>query len=48
MYLFNPQSQYFIPLINKFSLLCREQPEGDEASNEGWNSGPTGNDSGPY
>jgi hypothetical protein len=32
---FNPESQYFIPLFNKISLLCRQQPGGDEASNVG-------------
>jgi hypothetical protein len=41
---FNRESQYFIPLFNKISLLCRQQPEGDEAPNEGCNSGPTGHD----
>jgi len=38
---FNSESQYFIPLI---SWLCRQQPGGDEASNEGCNSDPTGHD----
>jgi hypothetical protein len=44
---FNPESQSFMPLFNKnfmtlwipsfhkISLLCRQQPGGDEASNEG-------------
>jgi hypothetical protein len=32
---FNPESQYFIPLFNKISLLCGQQPVGDKASNEG-------------
>jgi hypothetical protein len=41
---FNPDSQYFIPLFNKISLLCGQQPGGDEASNEGWNSGARGHD----
>jgi hypothetical protein len=41
---FNPGSQHFIPLFNKISWLCRQQPGGDEASNEGCNSGPTGRD----
>jgi len=36
---FNPKSQYFIPLFNKISWLCRQQPGGDEASKEGCNSG---------
>jgi hypothetical protein len=40
---FNPESYYFIPLFNKISWLCRQQPGGDEASNEGY-SGPTGHD----
>jgi hypothetical protein len=39
---FNPESQYFIPLFNKISLLCGQQPGGDKAPNEGCNSGPTG------
>jgi hypothetical protein len=41
---FTPESHYFIPLFNKISWLCRQQPGGDEASNEGSNSGPTGHD----
>jgi hypothetical protein len=41
---FNPESQYFKPLFNKISWLCGQQPGGDEASNEGCNSGPTGHD----
>jgi hypothetical protein len=41
---FHPESQCFIPLINKISWLCGQQPGGDEASNEGCNSGPTGHD----
>jgi len=41
---FNPEFQYFIPLFNKISRLCRQQPGGDEASNEGCNSGPAGHD----
>jgi len=41
---FNPESQYFIPLFNKISWLCGQQPGVDEASNEEWNSGPTGHD----
>jgi hypothetical protein len=32
---FNPGSPYFIPLFNKLSGLCKQQPRGDEASNEG-------------
>ncbi len=38
-----PESQYFIPLFSKISLLCGQQPasqEGMKASNEGSNSGP--------
>jgi hypothetical protein len=38
------QSQYFILLFNKISWLCRPQPRGDEASNEGCDSGLTGHD----
>jgi hypothetical protein len=38
---FNLASQYFIPLFNKISWLCEQQPGGDEASNEGCNSVPT-------
>jgi len=43
---FNPESQHFIPLFNKISLLCGQQSGGDEASNGGGgcNSGPTGHD----
>jgi hypothetical protein len=41
---FNAESQYFIPWFNKISWLCVQQPGGDEASNEGCNSGPTGDD----
>ncbi len=41
---FNPESQYFIPLFDKLSWLCGQQPGGDEASNEGYNSGPVGHD----
>jgi hypothetical protein len=42
---FNPESQYFIHLFNKISWLWGQQPgEGDEASNEGCNSDPTGHD----
>jgi hypothetical protein len=41
---FNPESQNFIPLFNRISLLCGQQPGGDEASNEGCNSGPRGHD----
>jgi len=41
---FNPESLYFIPLFNKISLLCRQQPGGGEASNEGCNSSPRGHD----
>jgi len=41
---FNPESQCFMPLFNKISLLCGQQPGGDEASNEGCNSGPRGHD----
>ncbi len=37
-------SKYFISLFNKISWLCGQQPGGDEASNEGWNSGPRGHD----
>jgi len=40
----NPESQYFIHLFSKISLLCRQQPGGDEASNEGCNSGPREHD----
>jgi len=32
---FNPESQHFIPLFNKISLLCGQQSGGDEASNGG-------------
>jgi hypothetical protein len=32
---FNPESQYFIPLFNKISWLCGQQPGEDEASHEG-------------
>jgi len=31
----NPESQYFIPLFNKISWLCAQEPGADEASNEG-------------
>jgi len=41
---FNAEFQYFIPWFNKISSLCRQQPRGDEASNDGCNSGPTGPD----
>ncbi len=34
---FNVESQYFIPLFNTFSWLCRQYPRGDEA----WNGGAT-------
>ncbi len=44
LHAFNPESQYFIPLFSKISLLCRKQPGGDEAPNEGSNSGPRGHD----
>jgi hypothetical protein len=37
---FNPETQYCILLFNKISLLCGQQPGGDEASNERCNSGP--------
>jgi len=40
----NPESQYFIPLFSKISLLCRQQPRGDEASNQGCNALPRGLD----
>ncbi len=40
----SPETQYFITLFNKISWLCGQQPGGDEASNEGCNSGPTGHD----
>jgi hypothetical protein len=30
---FNAESQYFIPLFNRFSQLCGQHPRGDEASN---------------
>jgi hypothetical protein len=40
----NPESQYFIPLFNKISWLCGQQPSGDEASNEGCNWCPIGHD----
>jgi hypothetical protein len=39
---FNAESQYFIPLFNNISWLCGPHPRGDEASNGGCNSGPTG------
>jgi hypothetical protein len=38
----NAESQYFIPLFNKISWFCVQQPGGDEASNEG--SNPVGHD----
>jgi hypothetical protein len=38
---FNAERQYFIPLFIKISRLCGQRPGGDEASNEGCNSGPT-------
>jgi hypothetical protein len=41
---FNPESQYFIPLFNKISWLCGQQPGVDEESNEECNSGGTGHD----
>jgi hypothetical protein len=41
---FNAEFQYFIPLFNTVSWLCGQQPGGDEASNEGCNSGPFGHD----
>jgi hypothetical protein len=41
---FKTESQYFIPLFNKISWLWTRQPGGDEASNEGCNSGSTGHD----
>ncbi len=41
---FNAESQHFIPLFNKISWLCGQPPGGDEASNEGCNSGPIGHD----
>ncbi len=39
---FNPKTQYFISLFNKISWLWRQQRGGDEPSNEGYSSGPTG------
>jgi len=36
----NPDSQYFIPLFSKISLLCWQQPWGHEAAIEVCNSGP--------
>jgi hypothetical protein len=41
---FNLESQYLIPLFTNFSWLCGQQPVGDDASNEGCNSGPTRHD----
>jgi hypothetical protein len=41
---FNAESQYFIPLLNKISWLGGQQSGGDEASNGGCKSGPTGHD----
>jgi hypothetical protein len=41
---FNAESQYFIPLFNTNSWLCWQHPKGNEASNGGCNSGPTGHD----
>jgi len=41
---FNPESQHFIPLFNKISLLCGQHPEKDEASNDGCNSSSTKRD----
>jgi hypothetical protein len=41
---FNNEFQYFIPLFNKISWVCEQQPKGDEASNEGCNLGPTRHD----
>jgi len=41
---FNAESQYFIPLFNRISWLSAEHPTGNEASNGGCNSGPTGHD----
>jgi len=41
---FNSESQYFITLFNRISLLCIQHPTGDEASNGGCNSCPTGHD----
>jgi len=32
---FNLESQSFIPIFNKISWLCRQQPGGDETLNEG-------------
>ncbi len=40
----NLEFQYFIPLFNNISWLCRQQPRGDEASNEECNSSPIGHD----
>jgi hypothetical protein len=40
----NAKSQYFIAIFNKISWFCGQQPGGDEAANEGCNSGPTGHD----
>jgi hypothetical protein len=34
---FDPESQYFIPLSDKISWLCGQQPQGDDISNEGCN-----------
>jgi hypothetical protein len=39
---FNLESQYFILYLIKFHDFAEQQPGGDEASNEGCNSGPTG------
>jgi hypothetical protein len=41
---FNAEFQYFIPLFNTISSLCGQQLGGDETSNEGCNSRPTGYD----
>jgi hypothetical protein len=41
---FNPESQYFIPLFNQISLLCGQQSGGHDALNGGCNSGPAGHD----
>jgi len=38
------ESQSFIGLFNRISRLSAQHPTGDEASNGGCNSGPTGHD----
>jgi hypothetical protein len=41
---FNLEFQYFISLFNNISWFCRQQPRGDETSNEGCNSSLTRHD----